>query len=201
MLGRRSAFLILALSAVGAGTAFVASADQEKQNPQTAAQAGFDESLYPVAEYDAPEPDDPRRRELRRARGRSNVAAADAEKLRIKEGDPAVVFDLPASHAPTEPALPASLGDAVAVGEVTDAKAYLTNDKVSVYSEFTIRIQEVLKAGGAPLAPGSAVEAKRAGGRVRLPSGKVLLRAGQYGRKPGCGVRAARLMNFLSPWS
>lgn len=49
-------------------------------------------------------------------------------------------FELPESHAPAETSLPAIESDAVVIGEVTDAHAYLSNDRTSVYSEFELRI-------------------------------------------------------------
>jgi hypothetical protein len=47
-----------------------------------------------------------------------------------------------------EQALPTHISNAVVIGEVTDAKAYLSEDRTSVYSEFTIRVGEVLKKAG-----------------------------------------------------
>lgn len=195
---RKPVFLIFAVIVMALVTVLMTSASQNPKNPQPNEQAAFDESQYPIAEYDVPEPTDPRERELRRARGKSNVVVSEVEKLRIKAGDPEFLVDLPVSHAPTEPAFPVVQSDVVVVGEVAKAKAYLTHDKVSVYSEFIIQVQDVLKATApAPVTVGSVLEAKRGGGRVRLPSGKVLLRTGKYGRNmPRVGGRYVFFLQF-----
>ncbi len=57
---------------------------------------------------------------------------------------------------------------------VTDAQAYLSNDKTGVYSEFTVRIDEVLKNDSpAQFTVGSFIAVERFGGRVRFPSGRI----------------------------
>jgi hypothetical protein len=72
------------------------------------------------------------------------------------------------------PALPAGQSDAVVLGEVKEAKAFLANDKTGIYSEFTIKIEEVLKDDVfVPLASSDSVVVQREGGRVKLSSGKI----------------------------
>jgi len=77
-------------------------------------------------------------------------------------------------ESPTEPALPGYTSDAVVVGNVTDAKAYLSEDKTSVYSEFTVQVWDVLKnSPRSPLTVGAVATVCRPGGGVRFPSGKI----------------------------
>jgi len=77
-------------------------------------------------------------------------------------------------ESPSEQPLPTHISDAVVIGNVTDAKAYLSEDKTAVYSEFTIQVWEVLKNSQAsPLGVGTGVAVLRPGGGVRFPSGKV----------------------------
>lgn len=94
------------------------------------------------------------------------------------------------SHAPVEPAIPAKRSDAVIIGEITNAKAYLSEDKVSIYSEFEVSNPDILKN----TAPESfsiekPILISREGGGVRFPSGKVIYsyllgkRMPQIGRK------------------
>ena len=74
------------------------------------------------------------------------------------------------------PALPTAKSDLVVVGEVTQAEAQLSEDETNIYSEFTIQISEVLKNDSpSTLAAGNSVVVERLGGRVRLPSGKVVV--------------------------
>jgi len=88
---------------------------------------------------------------------------------------PGSIEPLPASsHAWAGlPALPVAQSDAVVVGDVTDRRAVLTEDRTSVFSEFSVRLDAVFKdAQGLP-APGGVVWASRPGGVVRFASGKV----------------------------
>lgn len=72
------------------------------------------------------------------------------------------------------PAIPAAQSDVVLIGEITDAQAYLSNDKTGIYSEFKIRAGEVLKNDGkASLYSGSIITAERFGGAVRFASGAI----------------------------
>ena len=77
-------------------------------------------------------------------------------------------------ESPSEQPLPTHISDAVVIGNVTDANAYLSEDKTAVYSEFTVQVWDVLKNSEAsPLAVGTGVTVLRPGGGVRFPSGKV----------------------------
>lgn len=71
--------------------------------------------------------------------------------------------------------LPAAESDVVVEGIVTDSKAFLSEDATGVYSEFVIRITEVVKADPTMnLRNGSTIIGERFGGRVRYPSGKIV---------------------------
>ena len=75
-------------------------------------------------------------------------------------------------------ALPVDKSSVVLIGEIVDAKAYLSEDKTAVYSEFEIRIQAVLKNNSKQvLSAGESIPVERFGGRVRLPSGKLFIAA------------------------
>lgn len=70
------------------------------------------------------------------------------------------------------PAIPAERSSLIIVGEVLSAQAHLSNDKLGVYSEFAVRVGEVLKTGGpAAVAKGDEVTVEREGGTVRYPNG------------------------------
>lgn len=75
-------------------------------------------------------------------------------------------------------ALPVDKSSVVLAGEIDDAKAYLSEDKTAVYSEFEVRIQAVLKNNtNHVLNAGKSIVVERFGGRVRLPSGKLFIAA------------------------
>jgi hypothetical protein len=73
---------------------------------------------------------------------------------------------------------------------VVDAQAYLSDDKTGVYSEFSIRIDEVFKNDSLkPGFPGGLVVAERYGGRVRFPSGRVTFYGNRDQGMPRLGGR------------
>jgi hypothetical protein len=75
---------------------------------------------------------------------------------------------------PGFPELPVAQSDAVVLGDVSKTAAYLTEDETGVYSEFTVRIDEILKTDGqASLSTGGSIIADRPGGRVRYPTGEM----------------------------
>ena len=70
------------------------------------------------------------------------------------------------------PAFPVDASDAIVIGDITNAQAYLAPGKMGVYSEYTARVDEVLKPSPASILTGGLVDAQREGGRVRFPSGR-----------------------------
>lgn len=127
-----------------------------------------DEGQFPIAEEPAPESSDPAERSKRDKK--------EKKYQRYKDSiGPGVTVAMTHYHWPPGfPALPVAQSDAVVIGEVSEAKAYVTGDKTAVYSEFTIRVSEVLKNDNqTPLSPGKSIIAERPGGRVRYPSGHI----------------------------
>jgi hypothetical protein len=124
---------------------------------------------FPVADFDEPEPSDPQKRAAQRQTKAQHNKFGLVDKNRGPDSGggaflPEGQFDFPA--------LPIGESDAVVLGEVVDAQAHLSEDKSNVYSEFTIRIDNVFKSGRA-LAGQITVE--RIGGYVRYPDGRKLL--------------------------
>ena len=73
------------------------------------------------------------------------------------------------------PALPVQGSSAVVLGNVSEAQAFLSNDKSGVYSEFTVQVERVFKDDkDSPLNPGSAIKADRLGGRVKHSADKTV---------------------------
>jgi hypothetical protein len=145
---------------------------------------------YPIADSSEAEPDDPKERAKRLKRGNKYTGKATLvgpQLVQSSEG-----YNWPADFKP----VPVSASAVIVVGTISDAKAHLSEDKNSVYSEFAVRIDEVLKnESGLPLAPGQTVILERKGGRVRYPSGHVswLYLIGQ-----GLPRLSARYVFFLS---
>lgn len=130
---------------------------------------------FPVADHEAPEPADPGQRAKRRKRSERH----DDSMLGVKGvlnappdyGAEVVLTNHWEVHLPR---LPAGQSDVVLIGQTLDANAHLSADKNGVYSEFTVRVEDILKnATASPLSPGDQITAEREGGRVRYPSGRV----------------------------
>ncbi len=121
---------------------------------------------FPIAAFSAAEPSDSKRKAQGEKRNKSKWNV-DPDAL----SDSTVIVD---SVDVNLPAFPTEQAAAVVIGTVTDAKAYLSNDKTGVYSVFVVAIDEVLKNPG-KLTAGNLVEVEREGGRVRFPSGRVHL--------------------------
>jgi sRNA-binding protein len=131
----------------------------------------FDENRFPIADYAAPEPSDPLERSERQARGKKY----DKSQWNIY---PNAQSSMARTHVldPNLPALPLARSSAVIVGQITGAKAYLSNDKTGVYSVFTVQVHEAIKnSSQVSLLTGSLIEVERDGGRVRFPNGRTLI--------------------------
>lgn len=123
---------------------------------------------FPLIESDQPETTEPVKRSRRRKKGaRYDKApiplnATSDQIVHVNEGVPLS-------------ALPVAQSNVILIGSIIDAEAVLSNDRTSVYSEFTIQVEEILKDNHQKLLPASSVVAERQGGRVRFPSGHITL--------------------------
>lgn len=167
-LKRTIILVFVLLVAVGAS----AIAALHSQPPIASKQSSSVESQAPITDYHRPEPADSESRARRQAKSK-----------RYDKENPEKVEELPANVNPLPlithwwiglPALPMTQSDVIVLGTITDAQAYLSNDKTGIYSEFAIHVDELLKNSNPPsLTGGSTVEAERPGGAVRFPSGKL----------------------------
>jgi len=164
-----------------------ASPDKQRQREEFVSQ-------FPVAESGVPEPADPEERARRRKRSarydnRHFVNPHDASG-RGTETNLVSEWDLGL------PAIPSSQSEVIAVGNVTDAQAHLSNDKTGIYSEFKVTVEEVLKNGAStPLAVNDLIYVERIGGAVRYPSkGKYVYSVSGQGM-PSAGKRYVFFLN------
>ena len=93
--------------------------------------------------------------------------------------------------------MPFGNSDAVFVGTIKNGQAYLSNDKRDIYTEFNVALQEVVKTPSTPyLSSGDTIAIERNGGAVRLPSGKVLIRATNDYSMPLVGKRYLLFLKY-----
>lgn len=146
----------------------------------------------PIAEYNSSEPTDPRERVLRQRKnakfGSKRLRPNQAGQFALNENSS--VFLYSSSFQRPRPAFPISPNMLIVVGKIIDAKAFLNDDKSGVYSEFALNIEDVLKqVPSLTFERNNVVILTRPGGKVRLPSGKILYR-GNYGiEMPEVGKR------------
>jgi len=106
------------------------------------------------------------------------------------------LWDLPETHF-KKSSMPFDTSDAVVVGTVTAGQAYLSNDKRNVYSEFKLKLLETIKTPNAPyLHAGDAIDIQRKGGAIRLPSGKLVVRAALTDSMPQVGKRYLLFLKY-----
>ena len=158
----------------------------QEQTPQIKTHGRkFDDNRFPIADYSAADPSDPKERAKRQEKGKKY----DKSAWRIYPETTSNMARVDYVN-PNLPALPLTESSAVIVGQVTDAKAYLSNDKTGVYSAFTVKIEEVLKnSSSVPLSSASSLEVERDGGRVRFPGGRVLIYTINSQDMPVAGLR------------
>lgn len=156
--------------------------DRDQQQDESPLVKKIRQSHDPIAEYDSPEPYDPKERYLRRLRNsklgldKYNLKPEQKEAARLKENSPEIFISYILGGRPL-PAFPIFQNTLVVIGKITDAKAFLTNDKTYIYSEFTLNVEDVLRQPlGSNLSRGDSTVLIRGGGKVKLPSGKILYR-------------------------
>jgi hypothetical protein len=144
------------------------SSNEQRQKNEQNARLIERRHRYPVVDYDAPEPAEPERRAARKIKN----GYYDKSGFAVKDPSPRVDEEsLESEWALHLPALPAAQSNAVITGEILTSEAHLSNDKTGIYSEFTIRINEVLKGADFGLHDGDTLTVDRSGGTVQYANG------------------------------
>jgi hypothetical protein len=69
-------------------------------------------------------------------------------------------------------AIPVEISDAVVVGTVLNATAYLSPDATGVYSEFTLKVDEVMKDRSGSILADTSLAVDREGGASAILQGQ-----------------------------
>lgn len=73
------------------------------------------------------------------------------------------------------PELPFIISDLVVEAKVSSSRAFLSDDRTGIYSEFTIRIKDILTSNNSiSFRRNDQIVTERFGGRVRYPSGQIV---------------------------
>jgi hypothetical protein len=183
---RYGAVLLLVVAVLGIGTATSAIRRQNPPAHHIRTHNQINQDQWPAVDYDSPvaqkRPD--------KASGKPGKSKYEHSPMMVNPLDESEQTTITHGETDSLPALPLGLSDVVLVGQVTDAKSYLSADKTGVYSEFTVQAVEVLKdAGESPITLGSSLAVQRAGGRVRFSSGRLHLYSVANERMPLIGKR------------
>jgi len=155
------------------GSAVIASIQFRRTDHSTLRQPGdsIKEKLkqqYPIADSNETPPNDPKERAKRIKRSKKYNAKSPVigpDLVQTSEG-----YNWPADFKP----IPTSASNLIIVATTDTAAAHLSDDKNSVYSEFAVKIDQVLKnETSLPIICGESLTVVRKGGRVRYPSGHV----------------------------
>lgn len=152
---------------------------------------------YPIADYISPESVTEDKQSERKTKNLKYNGRKSVFSPNLPEG----VETLPLiDHTMARlPALPVVKSDLILLGEVTDAKAYLSNDKTGVYSEFSVRVEEVFKSEkSSQPSIGSLVNGTREGGAVRYPTGQISCVSIQYQGMPKLNSRYVLFLKSLN---
>jgi hypothetical protein len=70
--------------------------------------------------------------------------------------------------------LPITKSDAIVVGTILSGKAFFSNDRSGIYSEFSVNVSEWIKQFDSDSKNGVDITAQRAGGRIRYSAGNIV---------------------------
>lgn len=145
---------------------------KQRQKPTQASPQDLVEhkSRFATVEFDAPEPSDASERIKRRNK------AKYFDKMHVVSRRPTSSWHALISEWDFGlPALPVAQSDAVIIVQSLTSEAYLSNDKTGVYTEFSVKIEELLKNNDPLLTADSLIRVSRAGGIVRYRSNEESL--------------------------
>jgi len=146
---------------------------------------------FPIADFNEPEPTEPSKL-AQRTQKRKRKNGLGLVNLNPGPNSGGGLF-LPHNQF-NFPALPVKESSVIVIADVLNSEAYLSEDKTAVFSEFTIRLTDVLMAESS--LQNSEMVVERLGGYVRYPDGRKLLYRVGTGGMPRVG---ARYLFFLKP--
>lgn len=130
-------------------------------------------SHFPVVDYDAPEDArDPEKIAGRKERNKH----FDNRGLVSSDPTPRITESARTIEGYDVPAFPVTQSSLIILGEVLDTQAHLSNDKYGVYTELTVRVNEVINnSTPTRIAQGDTITVEREGGIVQYSNGNKRL--------------------------
>lgn len=156
-----------------------------KHQPQGSAKEEFEKIKlkFPKVDYDSPEPSDPAERSKRKNKGKH------FDKGPISKKPTPYSSSLNNHWDASLPPLPVEQTSAVVIASTLSREAFLSNDKTGIYTELSIRIEDVLKGNPDLLQKDRVIDINRVGGVVRYSSGEESLFYIEGQEPPSVGKR------------
>jgi hypothetical protein len=173
MWGVVALFVLLTIAVSFGTTSSYSQKETPRETPKEQSKTPFwDFSKYPVVDLNAPESSDVSERELRKIKNKRY----DNKPMVTMKPRPDSAFDAGSHPEVRPPAIPFSLSTLVVIGEIVSSKASLSNDKKAVYSEYSVKLQTILKPDkDKDLTTGEFIDVDRTGGIVQYPNGQKIL--------------------------
>lgn len=131
-----------------------------------------DLTKYAVVDYDALEPTNAAEREERKLKNKRY----DVSLPVVKNPPPEATMVGGSDVEPVPPALPFAASKLIVIGKILNSKAFLSNEKKGIYSEYSVQIETILKESKRKkLQTGENISVDRAGGRVRYANSQEIL--------------------------
>lgn len=140
---------------------------------------------FPIVDFEAKEPTEPKVKTARNAKARKYSKKYGGEiNEELHQIFTTSDWDL------RLPALPVARSAAIFSGTIVSAQAHLTPDKTGVFSEFAFQVESILKSDPKrTVVAGETISVERSGGRVRMPSGKIVVSWTNHQNMPKAGSR------------
>ncbi len=131
-----------------------------------------DMSRYAIADYDEPESSDAIERQKRKLANKRY----DSQDWVLKNPHPDTGGVGRDDEITPPEIIPHAESDLIVIGVITGVSAHMSNDKKGVYSEYTIRIDKILKNDASKkVGEVESIIADRMGGFVRYPNGRKVI--------------------------
>jgi len=178
-----AAAFVLCLSLITCGIAFQAKSFQTPKVSGQSPNPKFDQ--FPVVDFDVPEPSDPTLKSAKETKERK-YSKKYLPKINENTDTLFAVNDWDVGL----PAIPIDKSSVIVIGTITKSEAHLTRDKTAIYSEFALSPDAILKNDSEnPIEVGRSISFERSGGRVRMPSGKIIVSWTNHQNMPQLGSR------------
>jgi hypothetical protein len=149
------------------------------------------EDRYPVVESEEVDPNDP----VKRAKLKKQKQRYDKDAPFRNPGPNHGEVAFRPEWQFNFPGLPVATSDVIVIGEVLNAEAHRSENKLNVFSNFELKVEAVLK--GSILTSGSVIDVHRLGGFVKYPNGKKVLFRLLGNGMPALGARYALFLTVV----